>query len=251
MHKAPISSRFAAILLDSIFINIICGFIYGITESFVVYYLLNFFGTFLYYGICEGSSMSATLGKKICGIVVLDKDGQKLTSGQGFLRSVCRVVSGFTLGVGFLMALFDPEAKALHDKLAKTFVAKTSAAQQSAFIPQAPVQTSDNINSVPQIIGITGQFAGKAYNLPSQGAMFGRDAASCEFVFLESTQGISRNHCKIAFNPQTNMFVLYDLGSSYGTFLSNGTKVLQGQPVALRYGEEFYLASRANLFRVR
>ena len=51
-------------------------------------------------------------------------------------------------------------------------------------------------------------------------------------------------------NPQTGMFVLYDLGSSYGTFLGTGTRVLQGQPIALRPREQFYLADRGCMFMV-
>ena len=106
------------------------------------------------------------------------------------------------------------------------------------------------MNGYPQIIGVVGQFAGRVFTMQANTMMMGRDAASCDFVFSESAQGISRNHCKVVFNPQTMMFVLYDLGSSCGTFLSNGVKVLQGQPVALRSGESFYLASPGNLFRV-
>ena len=102
----------------------------------------------------------------------------------------------------------------------------------------------------PQILGIAGQFAGRAFPVRPQGILMGRDAASCDFVFPEYAQGISRNHCKLQYNPQTKMFILYDLGSSYGTFLGNGTRVPQGQPMALRPGDEFYLAGRANLFRV-
>ena len=102
----------------------------------------------------------------------------------------------------------------------------------------------------PKLIGVVGQFAGRSYPIRPNGIMMGRDAASCEFVFSESAQGISRNHCKVEFNPQTTMFVLYDLGSSCGTFLANGVKVQQGQPVALRPGDSFYLASQGNLFRV-
>ena len=102
----------------------------------------------------------------------------------------------------------------------------------------------------PRIIGISGQYAGRAIPIASQGSMLGTDAASCDFAFPHGTPGISRNHCKIQFNPQTQMFILYDLGSSYGTFLGNGSRVTQGQPVALRSGDDFYMASRAMLFRV-
>ncbi len=256
MQKASMGARIGALLLDGLFINIIASFLAFI--SFNLYAIFVVFGTFLYYGICEGSSMSATLGKKICGIIVLDENGNKLSSSQGFLRSLCRILSGIILGIGYLLALFDDENRALHDKLAKTFVAKEiPVAQQQMPIAQqmqtpnpTPVQRSVPMGVNPQIIGVAGQFAGKSFQISQQGILMGRDSASCEFAFPDNAQGISRNHCRIMYNPQTQMFVLYDLGSSYGTFLATGAKVLQGQPVALRPGDEFYLASRANTFRV-
>lgn len=253
-QKASIGVRFGALLLDNIFIGIACSFLFGI--SYYLYFAIAPFATFLYYGVCEGSSMSATLGKKICGLVVVDEHGNKLNSGQGFLRSLCRTVSSAIFGIGFLVALFDNESRALHDKMAKTFVAVNLPVVKPQMIstpqPQpSPVQRSTPMNNNPQIIGISGQFAGKAFPIAPQGIMLGRDSSSCDLAFADNTQGISRNHCKIQYNHQTQMFVVYDLGSSYGTFLSNGTKILQGQPTALRSDEEFYLASRANSFRVR
>lgn len=259
MQKANMGARFGALLLDGIFINVACLVVLYI--SWDLFWLVYPFATFLYYGICEGSSMSATLGKKICQIVVVDEYGNKLTGGQGFLRSLCRAVSSITLGIGFIMALFDEQGRGLHDKMAKTFVVTAvpalSGNRHTPVIPYgqppaaAQVQSyRGNMGENPQIIGISGQFAGKSIVVTQQGIIFGRDAASCEFVFPESTGGISRNHCRIQYNPQTKMFVLYDLGSTYGTFLGSGAKVPQGQPAALRPGEEFYLASRDNLFRV-
>lgn len=104
----------------------------------------------------------------------------------------------------------------------------------------------------PRVIGITGLFAGKAFFVTVQGILMGRDQAACDLVFPYETkeQGISRNHCKLQYNPQTQMFVLYDLGSSWGTYLGNGTRVTQGQPVALRSGDQFYLATRSFTFQV-
>jgi uncharacterized RDD family membrane protein YckC len=253
MQKASVGARIGAYLLDSLFLGIIGGVLFILTGSYELYTLAFLITMFLYFGICEGSAMSASLGKKICGLVVVDEAGQKLTMGQGFLRAVCRLVSNLTLGIGYLIGLFDPEGKALHDKLAKTFVISADSLSQAAYTPPAPtpqpVQRSSSMNN-PHIVGMTGQFAGKMFPIPPQGALFGRDAASCDFAFPESAQGISRNHCKVSFNPQTQLFVLYDLGSSYGTFLGNGTKVTQGLPTALRPGDEFYLASHNNTFRV-
>jgi uncharacterized RDD family membrane protein YckC len=244
MVKASLGIRFCALLIDGIIINIISGFLFLVNPF--VYLITSLFLPFLYYGICEGSSMSASLGKKIFGLVVVDQHGQKLNSAQAFTRSICRVLSGLILGIGYFIALFDEDNKALHDKLANTFVIKEETLRQV----QPQIERDKNMSKYPKIIGISGQFAGKSFNIPAQGVMIGRDSASCDFVFSDNTPGISRNHCKIQFNPQSNMFVIYDLGSSNGTFIGGGSRITQGQPMALQPGEEFYLASRANTFKV-
>lgn len=250
--KGSMGARIGAFILDSIFVNIIAGLVAFVSVRLYSYMLP--FMNFLYFALCEGSSMSASLGKRICGLIVVDEDGLPLTYGTAFLRSLGRMISGICLGIGFLIGFFDSDGKTLHDRMAHTFVADSKViynppAPQPQPAPQpAPRKGSNQMN--PKIIGISGQFAGRAFPIPSQGAMLGTDAASCDFVFPQGSPGISRNHCKIQYNPQTQMFILYDLGSSYGTFLGSGVRVPQGQPMALRPGDDFYLASQGTLFRV-
>lgn len=241
-------ARIGACLLDGIFLNIIAGMIAIISTS--LYMLVIPFLSLLYFGICEGSPMSASLGKRICGLIVVDEDGLPLGYGTAFLRSFGRLISGILLGIGFLIGLFDSEGRTLHDRMARTFVADS----RVVYTPPGPsptiLPTKGDTQMNPKVIGISGQFAGRAFSIAPQGAMLGTDAASCDFVFPQGSPGISRNHCKIQYNPQTQMFILYDLGSSYGTFLGNGVRVPQGQPMALRPGDDFYLASQGTLFRV-
>lgn len=252
-QKGSIGARIGALFLDGLIISVILAVALVISSG--LYFILSLIGTVLYYGFCEGSSLHASLGKRMCGLIVVDKAGMPFGYSTSFLRALCRLLSGVCLGVGFLMGLFDPNGAALHDRIAGTFVASRAAAQPAP-MPQpaaAPVQPQieKGVSSMnPQIIGISGQFAGRAFPVSSQGTMMGRDPASCDFVFPDGAQGISRNHCKIQFNPQTQMFILYDLGSSYGTFQGNGMRIPQGQPAALRVGDEFFLGSRANVFRV-
>jgi uncharacterized RDD family membrane protein YckC len=52
------------------------------------------FGSFLYHSLLEGL-WGKTIGKKICGIVVLKDDFSKCTIGRGFLRNVMRIIDGF------------------------------------------------------------------------------------------------------------------------------------------------------------
>lgn len=241
MKKASMGVRFGALLLDSFFLNIINLFIFFISPY--LYIIFAPFITFLYYGICEGSSLSASLGKKICGLVVVDENGQQLTSAKGFTRSICRLLSAAICGIGYFIALFDEDGKALHDKLANTFVTYATTAPKT-------YGTNNQARGNPSILCISGQFAGKTYIIPPQGITIGRDVNLCDITYPETTKGISRIHCKVQFNPESQMFVLHDLGSTYGTFLENGNKVTQEQPIALRSGEGFYLAARTNLFRV-
>ena len=248
-QKGSVGARIGALFLDGLFLSVFLSIILFL--SFPLFSSLSPVATFLYYGICEGSSMHATLGKRICGLIVVDEQGIPIGPGKAFLRSLCRLLSGLILCIGYIIGLADPEGKALHDKLAGTFVANRVQAMppMPQPIPQ-PERRPPVMQINPQLIGVAGLFAGKSFPIRPQGIMMGRDSAACDFVFPDHAQGISRNHCKIQFNPQTQMFVLYDLGSSYGTFLGNGVRVPQGQPMALRPGDEFYLASRANLFRV-
>jgi uncharacterized RDD family membrane protein YckC len=52
-------------------------------------------GSFLYHSLLEGL-WGKTIGKKVCGIVVLKDDFSKCTIGSGFLRNLMRIVDGFS-----------------------------------------------------------------------------------------------------------------------------------------------------------
>lgn len=259
MQYATKAARIGAYIIDNIILNLLvflCSYI-----SVGLGLIIAFVGGTLYYGIMEGSNLYATLGKYLMGIVIVNENGQPIDYGKSFTRAICRMLSSMLFGIGFLIGLFDDEGKTLHDRIAGTrVVAKASICQPSAAVyekramnrmePQQPVQRSGYSASQPKIVGVAGKYAGQAYPVGPQGLIMGREQNVCDFVFESNTGGISRTHCKIQYNPQTGMFVLHDMGSSYGTFLENGVCVSQGQPVALRPGEQFYLADRSCMFMV-
>ena len=78
--------------------------------------------------------------------------------------------------------------------------------------------------------------------------VIGRNAESCNIVYAEGTPGISSIHCRVALI--NGSITLFDLNSSYGTFLENGEKLEANRPYALKEGESFYLATRENMFTV-
>lgn len=98
------------------------------------------------------------------------------------------------------------------------------------------------------LMGISGIHAGAEFPL-NEPLVFGRDAGRCNLVFDSGTQGISGVHCQIS--PMGEGAQLMDMGSSYGTFLQNGTRLTPHTPYVLQKGEGFYLADRQYSYRIQ
>lgn len=186
-QMGPMGARIGAFFLDQIFLTLIlCASIpYGLFP------LLAVMGNLLYFGFFEGSGLHASLGKRLCGLIVVDRDGVPLDFGRAFLRALCRILSGTILGIGFLIGLLDREGKALHDQMAGTFVALRSTPGHTGtpqFHRPQPEKGEETVLH-PQIIGISGQFAGQAFPVSTHGVMLGRDPSSCDFVFPAQCPG--------------------------------------------------------------
>ena len=65
---------------------------------------------------------AATPGKMACGLVVVRPDGSVLTYGRAAGRHFADLLSSLTLCIGYLIAAFDLEKRALHDHLCDTRV---------------------------------------------------------------------------------------------------------------------------------
>lgn len=65
---------------------------------------------------------AATPGKMACGLVVICPDGTVLTYARACGRYFANLLSVLTLCIGYVMAAFDPEKRALHDHLCDTRV---------------------------------------------------------------------------------------------------------------------------------
>lgn len=97
-----------------------------------------------------------------------------------------------------------------------------------------------------RLVGVNGQFAGRRFAVPER-VCIGADPSRNHLVFERGTQGISRRHCELILKGNT--LYLQDVGSSFGTFL-NGQKLTAGQPVAVKVGDVFTLASDQVSFRI-
>ena len=64
----------------------------------------------------------ATLGKMACKIRVVAPDGSKIGYGRSIGRYFAKILSGIPCLIGYIMAAFDEEKRALHDRLCDTRV---------------------------------------------------------------------------------------------------------------------------------
>lgn len=97
---------------------------------------------------------------------------------------------------------------------------------------------------------VAGVFAGQKFEITGHTMIIGRDQNTCTLVFPEDTPGISTNHCSIYFDARTKAFVLTDVGSTYGTYLSDGRKLIKSVPETILPGATFSLADKVNVFKV-
>ena len=64
----------------------------------------------------------ATLGKMALGLKVIRTDGGPISVGLAVGRSFAYILSAIILYIGFIMAGFDPQKRALHDRICNTYV---------------------------------------------------------------------------------------------------------------------------------
>jgi uncharacterized RDD family membrane protein YckC len=132
--------RFAASFLDSIIIGTIN---FGIQTLIIGYsianadraqpsllpILLSYATSFtlgcLYQGIMVGK-FGATVGKMACKIKVVRADSTPVSFGLAFGRYFAKLLSVLTLLIGYIIAAFDNEKRALHDRICDTRVVVVS-----------------------------------------------------------------------------------------------------------------------------
>jgi uncharacterized RDD family membrane protein YckC len=142
MEYAPFLTRFAAYFVDGIITGIIGGILgaviggvfgaagglaSGHRGGFLVLQLVSAAvgmavraAYFIYFIGKDGQ----TPGKKLCKIRVVNADGSPVSYAKATGRFFGYMLSALILGIGFLMAAWDPEKRALHDRLCDTRVVK-------------------------------------------------------------------------------------------------------------------------------
>ncbi len=136
MNNAGFWKRAVAIFIDSILLTIIMFIVMFILGLFVgstvsdpenitkisnFGMLLNVVVVWLYFAIQESSEEQATVGKRVMGIYVTNKEGERLSFPQATIRYFSKYLSSILM-IGFIMAAFTKNKQGLHDLIADTLV---------------------------------------------------------------------------------------------------------------------------------
>jgi uncharacterized RDD family membrane protein YckC len=136
--------RFAARFIDGLILNVvsgILGFVVGfafaasavrgsrndvgltVVMAQVVATLLSIMVAATYETIFVGR-WGATVGKMACGIKIVLADGSRVTYIRAFSRYFATLLSSLTLMIGYIIAGFDDQKRALHDHICNTRVVR-------------------------------------------------------------------------------------------------------------------------------
>ncbi len=131
-------TRFAAVFLDGLLlyaVNFVLGLVAGVgfaaassgtPSTGMIATQLSLALVQLLIGMTYEAVMigkyGATLGKMACKIKVVTPDGGKVSYGRAFGRYFAKMLSGLICSIGYLMAAFDEEKRALHDRICNTRV---------------------------------------------------------------------------------------------------------------------------------
>ena len=126
----------------------------------------------------------------------------------------------------------------------------SSSAYESRYASEPISATAWPGRSAQPVIYCTGgQFLNHKIRLGATTATIGR-TAGCTVRFENGTPGVSGRHCAISWDAGRQEFIVQDLGSTYGTFLKNGTRLTASQPTRLLPGEVVYLGDSASSVRL-
>ena len=136
MNYAGFWIRFGAVFIDGIILNIvgrIIGFIIGAAfaggsndANGALVLVTATVGLLIgaAYEIYFISQKGATPGKMACGLRVVTPEGGRISVGRAIGRYFAKFLSAIILCIGYIMAAFDSEKRALHDQICDTRVIK-------------------------------------------------------------------------------------------------------------------------------
>ncbi|MCO5231676.1 MAG: RDD family protein [Chitinophagales bacterium] len=126
--------RLIAYFIDAIVLSIILkllslvfGFDFNTEISKVTYSpggLVAFLVSISYFVYFETGIHQATIGKRMMDLKVIKQDGTPLSKVDSIFRYLGKILSAIIFLIGYIMVIFDDKKRALHDRIASTYVIK-------------------------------------------------------------------------------------------------------------------------------
>ena len=141
LFPAGLGARFIAVLVDWFVIMATTGVASSLLRILLPFeatggliLAVTFVITWGYHLFFEVRRQGQSLGKKLCGLRVVDERGLPITFQQSFVRNIVRVLDFAPLfyGVGALACLFDRHGRRLGDLVAGTLVVQEIRAEDHA-----------------------------------------------------------------------------------------------------------------------
>ncbi|KOO49797.1 RDD family protein [Viridibacillus arvi] len=85
----------------------------------------------LYFVGLPATTWRGTVGKKVLGIEIVDANGDTISIFRSIIRNIARIFSGLLLCLGYIIAAFHPQKRALHDLVANTYVVNVKRVNES------------------------------------------------------------------------------------------------------------------------
>jgi len=125
MNYAGFWRRLVAVIIDGVILGAITGVLMAI---FGAQQAASWLGSIIgiIYVIGFWTWRGQTPGKMVMGIKIIKTDGSPIGIGRAILRYVGYLVSTIIICIGYLMIAWDSKKQGLHDKIAGTYVVKTS-----------------------------------------------------------------------------------------------------------------------------
>lgn len=129
---AGLVDRFAATLIDNVLLFVPLTIAASVISASADHLAMPFLRFALvaipvaYYWYFWTRRDGQTPGKFALGIRVIKADGGEISDVDAVIRAVGYQVSSMLFGLGFIWALFDKNNQAWHDKMARTYVVRSS-----------------------------------------------------------------------------------------------------------------------------
>lgn len=104
----------------------IAGLAFLVILIYIFWIGLNLVCFWLYFALLESGERQATFGKRLLGIKVIGKEGNRISFALATGRFFAKAISYATLYIGFIMAGLTNRKRALHDYIVQTYVVEQS-----------------------------------------------------------------------------------------------------------------------------